>query len=98
LDTGFLNVPWLVWSGLALVVALIFAVFIPGRKKIKPMQGFGYVIVRWFHSLVWVLLAISFMMRAIPNEAINGLANFVALLGGITYAIYIITFVRSVSA
>lgn len=94
MDSGFLNIPWLVWSALALVIAAVFVFFVPGAEKLKTVKGWPYFIARWFHSLVWLLLALSFAMRALSNETIRGLADPVAALGGITYLIYIITLLR----
>lgn len=94
MSSGLLNIPWLVWSALALVVALVFVFFVPGAEKLKKVEGLPHFIARWFHSLVWLLLALSFAMRALSNETVRGLADPVAALGGITYLIYIVTLVR----
>ncbi|MBL8153651.1 MAG: hypothetical protein JNM70_05650 [Anaerolineae bacterium] len=91
---GFLNIPWLVWAALALGIAAIFVFFVPGAAKLKTLAGWPRFIARWFHPLVWLLLALSFAMRALPNETIRELADPVAALGGITYLIYIVTLVR----
>ena len=95
MTTGFLNIPFPVWGVGALVIAGIFAVFVPRAEKVNALQGMRFVIVRWFHSLVWLLLALSFSLRAVQNETLNGLANPVAALAGLTYLIYMVTMVGS---
>lgn len=94
---GFLNIPWLVWGGLALVVALVFVFFVPGAEKINATSGFQHIIVRWFHSLCWLLLAINFFLRAIGSDSVNGIANLVAAAGGITYALYMVNFMQVIN-
>jgi hypothetical protein len=84
---GFLNIPSLAWTALALVVAAVFVFFVSGAEKLNTAEGLTYFIARWFHSLVWLLLALSFVMRALSNETVRGLADPVAALAGITYLI-----------
>lgn len=94
MNAGFLNISWFVWSGLSLGVALVFVGFVPNADKIHATTGLQRVILRWFHSLTWLLLALSFAMRGIPNETLNTWANPVGLAGGIVYAIFLVSFVR----
>jgi hypothetical protein len=91
---GFLGISWWIWGGLACIVALIFAFFVPNREAVMAVTGLQFIILRWFHSLVWVFLAASFFMRASGNASLLNFANPVALLGGITYAVYMLTMLR----
>lgn len=89
---GFLDLPYFVWAVVALVIAIIFA-FIWPQKAVTTTMGFRYFIIRWGHSLTWVLLAVSFFLRGI-NPSLNGIANLIAAAGGITYLTFIVmTFV-----
>jgi type VI protein secretion system component VasK len=85
----FLGVPFSVWGLLALGVALLFA-FVWPKERVGDAHGLRLVILRWAHTLVWLLLALSFFMRAtnLPN-----LANPIALLAGLTYAFFIFTLI-----
>lgn len=85
---------WPVLGVGALVVAGIFMVFVPGAEKVNALDGLRFVIARWFHSLVWVLLAASFFMRGTAHETMRELANPVAMLGGLAYVVYIVTFMQ----
>lgn len=79
----------------ALVIAGIFAVFVPSAEQVNALQGLTFVIVRWFHSGVWLLLALSFFMRSMSNESVRGLANPVSALAGIGYLIYVVTMMNA---
>ena len=89
---GFLNVPYFVWTVLALIIAGVF-VYIWPHKAATVTTGFRYLIIRWGHALTWLLLAFSFFLRGIGPE-LNGGASFLALAGGLMYLLFIVmTFV-----
>ncbi|RIK31848.1 MAG: hypothetical protein DCC56_06620 [Anaerolineae bacterium] len=85
---GFLDVPWFVWAALALLLAIVW-IYVGPHTKIPATSGFRYFIIRWGHSLTWVLLAVSFFLRGI-NPSLNGIANLIAAAGGITYLTFIV--------
>jgi len=89
---GFLNLPWFLWAVLALIVAVIYS-FVWPHKAVETATGFRFFILRWGHALTWILLAVNFVLRGI-NPNLNGVANIIALLGGLMYALFtIMTFV-----
>ena len=89
---GFLNLPWFAWAGLALIVAVIYA-FIWPEKTGTTAIGFRFFILRWGHTLTWILLAINFFLRGF-SPSLNGMANLIALAGGVMYFLFLmITFV-----
>ncbi len=92
-----LNVPMYGLAGVALVIAGIFAVFVPSADKVAALEGLPYIIVRWFHSLVWVLLAMSFFLRGTGKDSLRGLSNLTGMLGGLTYGVYFIMMTRSMA-
>jgi hypothetical protein len=83
---GFLNLPWFVWAALALLVALIYA-FVWPHKVMSESTGLRFLIIRWGHTLTWLLLAINFILRGI-SPSLNGAANLVAVAGGIVYILF----------
>lgn len=85
---GFLNLPWFVWPGVALTVAIAYSFFgIP--KSAETAVGLRFLILHWGHALAWVLLTINFVMRGIsPN--LNGIANLVAGAGGVLYLLFML--------
>jgi hypothetical protein len=51
-------------------------------------QGF---ILRWFHPLVWLLLAASFFVRGSALPAASGMGDLLGLAALLTYVLYIVT-------
>ena len=89
---GFLDLPWFIWAALALILSVVW-VYVGPHTKMPDTSGLRFFVVRWFHALTWLLLAISFFLRGI-NPNLGGIANMVAAAGGLTYALFIImTFV-----
>lgn len=85
---GFLNLPWFIWAGLALVVALVYTFVWP--QKAADASGFRFFILRWGHALTWVLIAANFVLRGI-SPSLDGTANLLALSGGILYLVFLMT-------
>ncbi|MDQ5874130.1 MAG: hypothetical protein M3526_01965 [Actinomycetota bacterium] len=76
---GFIGVSWFVWAGLACLLACMFTVFqIP--KQTPQTTGFTYFVLRWFHSVTWLLVAISFLIRGLA-PARSAIADAVGLAG-----------------
>lgn len=83
---GWLDLPWFLWAAFALTVAVIYY-FIWPRKAVTSNTGFRYLIVRWGHTLTWILLAINFVLRGI-DPALNSAANGAALAGAFVYVLF----------
>ncbi|MBX3066190.1 MAG: hypothetical protein KF726_24640 [Anaerolineae bacterium] len=98
MNSEFLGQSWAFWGLIALIIAAIFAVFVPARQRIAGVTGIQFIIVRWFHSLVWLLLAISFFLRSVQSEFAASIADPLAGAAGIVYLIYIVTMMRIASA
>ena len=85
---------WLAAALVALIVAGVFAVFVPNMEKVSAATGLQYFIVRWGHSLVWVLLATAFVMFATQDQTLMAWANPVAAAGGLMYLVFTVNFLR----
>jgi hypothetical protein len=85
---GFLNIPYFVWSALALILAIVW-VYVGPHTKLTPTSDFRYFVIRWGHALTWLLLAISFFLRGM-NPELNGVANLIALAGGLVYLMFLV--------
>ncbi len=72
-------------------VAVVFVFVVPHSAD---ATGLEYVVLRWFHSLVWVLLGLAALARQFlpTNERVAGA---VAQLALVVYVAYLITFVRA---
>jgi hypothetical protein len=89
---GFLNISWFIWADLALIIAVIYSVLWP-RKAANGGSGFRYLVLRWGHALTWILLAVSFLLRGL-STSLTATANFAALIGGLTFVLFLVmTFV-----
>jgi hypothetical protein len=95
MDTSFLGVPWFVWGLLCLAVAVIFTVNWPRGRLPGKARGLQYLMLRWFHALVWVLLAVSFFLRSGKVLGGSATANVLALLALGVYLIFMGTLLRS---
>ncbi len=73
----FLGISFYIWGGLCLVVALIFNFVLPKGRMPAEAGGVRYFILRWFHSVVWVLLGLSCLVRGAGG---NGPADVIALI------------------
>ncbi len=59
---GFIGVSLFVWAGLAAGMAAMFTVIqIP--MQTSHTTGLTHIVLRWFHSVTWILLALSFLVR-----------------------------------
>jgi hypothetical protein len=85
---GFLNLPWFLWAALALIVAVIYSFGWP-HKAVAATAGFRFLVLRWGHALTWILLTINFLLRGL-SPSLNGVANIVALAGGLMYPLFIV--------
>lgn len=85
---GFLDLPWFVWAGLALIIAAVYS-FIWLQKTGITVNGFRFFILRWGHAITWMLLAINFLLRGV-SSSLNGAADIIALAGGLAYFLFMI--------
>ena len=89
---GFLNQPWFLWAGLAMILSIVW-VFVGPHTKIPAAPGFRYFVLRWGHAWTWTLLAVSFFLRGM-NPSLNETANLIAATGGLAYLLFMVmTFV-----
>jgi hypothetical protein len=95
MNTPFLGVPWFAWGLLCFVVAVIFTVIWPCGKRPGKARALQSLILRWFHALVWVLLAVSFLLREGKVLGGSATANVLALLALFVYLIFMGTVLRS---
>ena len=93
MTTGLFGVPWLTWAGLAAALSALFTVVqIPSETP--RTIGFTHLALRWFHSITWLLLALSFLLRGLAPTALAS-ANLVAVAGLSTYVTFHIALSRA---
>ncbi|MBG0814554.1 hypothetical protein [Planomonospora sp. ID82291] len=80
------NVPVQVWGALCLVLAVVWFFVWPQRD----VEGLHYLVLRWGHALVWLLLALAaFLAPATPS------ARFPAVAAGLVYAAFLVALVTA---
>ncbi len=95
MESKFLGVPLVVWGVVCLVIAAVF-VFVWPHDRVADTSGLRYMLVRWGHALVWLLLASSCFVRVVLGRSGAGLANNVAFAALIVYVSFLAAmFVRS---
>jgi hypothetical protein len=90
INSAVLGLPWTLWGLLALLVAGVYAVVWPrtgASARLGPV--WRLLVLRWFHALVWVLLALSCFIRTDLIPGGSGAANVAALIGLVTYAAFL---------
>ncbi len=89
----WLGVPWNLWGLLALLAAGVHAVVWPRSRTGGSTQGhpvWRHLVLRWFHALVWALLALSCFVRAGFLPGGSRAANVAALLAPVAYAAFLV--------
>lgn len=74
MSSRFLGVPWLFWGLATLVPATVFALIWP-RRLVVAASPLRYLILRWAHTLVWLLLGLSCVLRIPPQAESATVAN-----------------------
>ncbi len=95
------GIAWPVLGGICLVIAAIYVVVWPRPRDAaaaRARPAWRHLILRWFHALVWLLLALSCFIR--PSRPLGGAAtaNVLASLALVTYVIFLGTAVADRAA
>lgn len=85
-----IGVPLGVW-GLACLALTVVWVFVWPSTKTVPGDLVRYFILRWFHALVWLLLAAAAFLAAFDVLGGAGTARVVALLSLGVYLVFMAT-------
>ena len=89
LTNSLWGIPFLVWASLCLGVATLYYFLWPKPKAGQTRTWWQHLVLRWFHSLVWVLLAAACLLWM--NDSTSTLAPNLARLALPTYLIFLIT-------
>jgi hypothetical protein len=94
MDGKFLGVPLVVWGALCLALTVVWIVFWPSDKA-TATAGLRFVILRWFHALAWLFLALAAFLAAFNASSGLATARVVAFLALITYLVFMGTFITT---
>lgn len=88
----FLGVSMVVWSLLALGLAVVYLFIWPKPEPGAPSRpAWAQFVLRWFHSLVWVLLAAAFFLSGAGLARLAALPGLAAL---VLYGVFVVTILR----
>ena len=91
MERGFFGVPWALWGLAALALAAVWTVVWPADRAVGAV-GLRFLLLRWGHAAVWLLLALSFFVRGMGAAgpanllALAALAVYLAFLGAVVTA------------
>jgi len=88
-----LGVPLPLWGVICLAVAGVWVFVWPSKTTVKG--GPRFFILRWFHTLVWLLLGVAAFVAGFDLVGGAGTARVVALLSLATYLVFMLTVVTA---
>jgi hypothetical protein len=94
MDGKLLGVPLVVWGVLCFALTVVWIIVWPSDKAATTV-GLRFVILRWFHALVWLFLAIAAFLAAFNVLGGTATARTVAFLSLLTYIIFMGTFLTT---
>jgi hypothetical protein len=94
MDAKLFGVPFIIWGALCLVFTVIWLIVWPSDKA-TTVYGLRFLILRWFHALVWLLLAIAAVLAAFNLLGGTATARMVAFLSLILYIVFLVTVTTS---
>jgi hypothetical protein len=89
--TTFLGLPWVAWGALCLLVATVYLMIRPRRPAANaaPRPLWRQIVLRWFHSLVWGLLAAACFVQALQLANASSIGSGLALGALLAYLVYL---------
>jgi hypothetical protein len=97
MSAELLGVPLLFWGLGCLLMAALWSVVWPARRVTRGGAA-GYVVLRWFHALTWLLLAMAAFAGSLDPPVSTGLVRFLALLALMVYTVFVVALLRSKTA
>lgn len=94
MDEGFLGIPFALWGAVCLLLSIVWGVFWPSDKAV-PGDIPRFMVLRWGHALVWLLLAISALLAGYGLLGGMQTARVLALLSLGVYLVFMVTLVMA---
>ena len=94
MKTKLWGVPLVVWGVICLALAILWIVVWPSDKAVAE-DGLRFFILRWFHALTWLLLALSALIAAFNRLGGVRTAKVMAYLSLPVYLIFLAAFITS---
>ena len=90
MNNKLFGVPLVLWGVLCSVLTIVWIFVWPGDKA-TATTGLRFIILRWFHALVWLFLAIAAFIAAFNVLGGSATARRVAWLSLVTYLVFMAT-------
>jgi hypothetical protein len=84
----FLGLSLFLWGALCLFLAVIFTLVVP--QQASASFGVRFLVLRWGHALVWLLLGLVCFAR---GANLGGPVNLLGVAAGLVYGAFIVTLV-----
>lgn len=84
---------WILLGIVAVVIAIIYIFIYPLRDQpavLEALPWWKFVVIRWFHALVWILLAIASFIQHWARPRGTPLAKNVARLALVCYIAFFV--------
>lgn len=98
MDKGWFQIPWLYYGLVCILVAIVYALI-----KVPPSKTFDWhtapvwqsLILRWMHSLVWILLAVAAGYMEWKGDVGIPKSKVIAFVSLVFYVIYLLVYNRA---
>lgn len=94
-STWVQRVPKQIWLIICLGIAAVYYVVWPKDAAPANRHDLRYIILRWFHSLVWLLLALSAGIRMTRLPSKNRVARVFEMLAASTYIAFLVALITA---
>lgn len=96
MNNGWFNIPWFYYGIACVLIASAYLIFpVAPHKDFRwnSLPIWKYFVLRWLHSMVWILLFLAGMYLQV--NGLNGEVNakLIALAGFFCYVIYLLVFI-----
>lgn len=81
------GVPWVALAAAGVIIALMYAVL----PAAPDADGLRWFVLRWFHTIAWLLLALAALARSKIVGVPVDVAAPLAAAGGLAYVILMLT-------
>lgn len=88
----FLGIPFPIVGLICLVIAVFYYFIWPKPRGSAPRPPWAQIVLRYAHSLVWVLLACACFLWAGNRQ--SGVASVLGFLALVMYVVFLVTFFR----
>ena len=88
------GVPLVIWGALCCALTVLWVVVWPSGKA-AATSGLRFVVLRWFHALAWLFLAIAAFLASSNVLGGTATARPVALLSLLTYMAFMGTLITT---